>query len=631
MIDSLRSVLKLQKDDTGKVNTINALTTLKIDQTDSTEVAFLIDRAITISKKNDFRKGELSALKNLIRLYGLRGEYENAVAQAMKLLQLSEKIKDRKEIAAAYFGIGVNYSFMSNYPVALKNLFLSLQNSEELRDSANIINTLIEIGRAFNYQGDYANERKHNLNAIRYVNRPLPDSIYSRYNLSIAYALFRIGDYKTAYDWLNRIQQYHYKIGDTKGLAHDFTQLAYIFDRWCDSMMVLKDVKQGKEYYSKSLWNFEKAVDYFKKVTNCTTTGKGNLGAIYGDLGSFRMKHKFFKEARSCFEKSLELSKETGWFENIAKAYHNLYLLDSTDGNFKKALSNFKLSVLYADSSVNREILAKSENVKLEYEASKRQGEIEVLSAQNKMQTALAKQQAQRKNFAYLGIGFIVLAGGYGFYRFRKIKALQNQQALMNERLRISRELHDEVGATLSGIAMYSHLTKEQIKIGSTVEVAQSLNIMQQSAGEMINKLNDIVWLVSPDNDSLKRLLLRLEEYATDMAIIKSMQVKMTVPVPFIEHELPVEHRRNIYLFCKEAINNAVKYSDGDLLELNVKQNGSILVFFVVDNGRGFDPQKTKRGNGLRNMQQRANEMNAVLKVQSNEHGSSLSLQYKIT
>ena len=202
----------------------------------------------------------------------------------------------------------------------------------------------------------------------------------------------------------------------------------------------------------------------------------------------------------------------------------------------------------------------------------------------------------------------------------------------MNERLRISSELHDEVGATLSGIAMYSHLTKEQIKNADTTEVEKSLNIMQQSAGEMVNKLNDIVWLINPDQDSLQKLIQRLEEYATDMAVIKNMQVKVNAPEHLHEHSLPMESRRNIYLFCKEAINNAVKYSNGTILELNIKEVNNTLEFSVSDNGKGFDAVMVRRGNGLENMQKRADEIGAKLTVQSKQdEGSLLSMQIKIT
>jgi len=209
---------------------------------------------------------------------------------------------------------------------------------------------------------------------------------------------------------------------------------------------------------------------------------------------------------------------------------------------------------------------------------------------------------------------------------------LESQKAVLNERLRISRELHDEVGATLSGIAMYSHLAKEQIKNSNTAEVEKSLNVMQQSSGEMVNKLNDIVWLVNPEQDSLQKLIERLEEYARNMASIKDMQVKINIPGKITQINLPVESRRNIYLFCKEAINNAVKYSGGDLLELNITEHNGTLEFTVSDNGKGFDAVMVRRGNGLENMQKRADEIGAKLILHSKlNEGVMVSMQCKIT
>ena len=225
-------------------------------------------------------------------------------------------------------------------------------------------------------------------------------------------------------------------------------------------------------------------------------------------------------------------------------------------------------------------------------------------------------------------IGVFVIFIIYSIYRYR-INQLLKLQAIRNN---IARDLHDEVGATLSGIAMYSHLTKEQIKNSNTVEVVKSLNIMQQSSSEMVNKLNDIVWLINPDQDSLQKLIQRLEEYATDMVKVKNMQVKVNVPEHLHVHSLPMKSRRNIYLFCKEAINNAVKYSNGTLLELNVKEINNKLEFAVCDNGKGFNLSTVKRGNGLENMQKRADEIGAKLTTQSKHNeGSLVSMQVKIT
>ena len=110
------------------------------------------------------------------------------------------------------------------------------------------------------------------------------------------------------------------------------------------------------------------------------------------------------------------------------------------------------------------------------------------------------------------------------------------------------------------------------------------------------------------------------------------MQVQIKVPDKVEQLNLPLEVRRNIYLVCKEAINNAVKYSGGCLLDLTISETGGKFEFSVNDNGNGFDVMMVKRGNGLENMQKRADEIEATLIFQSKlNEGTLVSLQYKIT
>jgi signal transduction histidine kinase len=116
------------------------------------------------------------------------------------------------------------------------------------------------------------------------------------------------------------------------------------------------------------------------------------------------------------------------------------------------------------------------------------------------------------------------------------------------------------------------------------------------------------------------------------MVAIKNMKLQTLVPEQFTAQSLPVESRRNIYLFCKEAINNAVKYSEATLLQLDVKESHNLFEITIVDNGKGFDVEKIKRGNGLDNMQKRADELNADYSVQSKSgEGCSTTLKVKIT
>src|SRR5438067_7518014 len=208
---------------------------------------------------------------------------------------------------------------------------------------------------------------------------------------------------------------------------------------------------------------------------------------------------------------------------------------------------------------------------------------------------------------------------------------VEKQVELYKQRMRISSDLHDEVGATLSGIAMYSQITKEQIRLQDTQKVQQSLSVMQQSAAEMVDKLNEIVWTVNPEQDSLQKLLQRLEEYAQEMGAIKNIKVSSAISSDLEEIRLPMEARRNIYLLCKEAINNAVKYSNCSELLLQVSSYSNNITFIIQDNGIGFDTKLVRRGNGIDNMIRRADALKTLLKINSDiGKGTRIILEKKI-
>jgi len=271
------------------------------------------------------------------------------------------------------------------------------------------------------------------------------------------------------------------------------------------------------------------------------------------------------------------------------------------------------------------------ENEKKENE--KNQVKLELLEQEAAYHKLLASKENQQQKIIYGSIAVILAISGYSLYRYIRRKKLQNQQEILKERLRISRELHDEVGSTLSGILMYSHLTREQILTSKTVEVEKSLNNIQQSAVEMVEKLSDIVWLVNPEKDSLQKLIERLEQYAEDMAEIKGMEVKISISPKLANINLPVESRRNIYMFCKEAINNAVKYSHANVIELHMHETekGKIEIA-VSDDGKGIDKAKLQNGNGLVNMRQRAEDTGGEYLLETLPgQGTKVSLIFKIT
>jgi len=410
---------------------------------------------------------------------------------------------------------------------------------------------------------------------------------------------------------------------------------------------------------------YDSAIVHLGYAANLSRSVKSLIDAIEADLllsESFEKVNKpdsalyYFRRYSSLKESVLSLEKQkmitevTTRYESEKKEQEiKILLKESEAGSYllqlrnqqieKQQLEDEKKSQQLAMVSQQNEINkldAHQKTLNLDNERKeneKKQAKLKLLEKEAAFQRLLASKQNQQKNIAWTSVAAIMILSSYIIYRYLRRKKLQNQQKVLNERLRISRELHDEVGSTLTGIAMYSYLTKEQVKAAKTEEVEKSLNNIQQSAGEMVGKLNDIVWLVNPEKDSLQKLIERLEEYADNIAMVKNIEVKIDVPDKLAAINLPVEGRRDIYLFCKEAINNAVKYSNASLIELTMKElDNKKIEFLIHDNGKGFDAATVKKGNGLVNMEQRAADINGIFSLQSaTGQGTIISLICKIT
>ena len=518
---------------------------------------------------------------------------------------------DKRTRAHLYEQMGFNYDLIRRRSSLIQCFLKAKELWEELDDKKGQINAWHQLGV---YQVEGAEKGFNYFLKELSIRKEIKDSFEINETYSIlTYACIGLGRLEDAENYVLLAKN------SIEHNANPFVQ-ARLLD--AEGQLL-----QAKKMYPEAISKFKLAAELFSKTGFVVHLSYQyyHLAKCYQAMGNLA---ESFRNANHAFD----IATQENWTDIKIGASLLLSELYAQSHNIPKAYEYLKLHKTIKDEWDSKDEISRAADFETQSILNQHQRKIDLLEKNNILAEVRSSRESLHKNLAFAGIGVIFLAGAYGFYRFRKRKKLQSQQALMNERLRISRELHDEVGATLSGIAMYSHLTKEQIKNAQINEVEKSLNIMQQSSGEMVNKLNDIVWLINPDQDSLQKLIQRLEEYATDMAIIKNIQVKVTVPAHLHEHILPVESRRNIYLFCKEAINNAVKYSEGSLLELNIKEVGDKLEFSVSDNGKGFDAVMVRRGNGLENMQKRADEIGAKLLLQSKkDEGSLLSMQLKIT
>ena len=217
---------------------------------------------------------------------------------------------------------------------------------------------------------------------------------------------------------------------------------------------------------------------------------------------------------------------------------------------------------------------------------------------------------------------FIVTGILFAAYRYRLQKAVEMEKL----RTRIATDLHDDIGATLSSIAMYSDAVKQEIK-EKLPHLEPVLNKMGENSREMVNSMSDIVWAINPENDEGEKLLQRMESYARNICAIKNIQLHFKADENIKPLSLSIEHRKNIYLIFKEALNNALKYSIAKNIIVSAAKKGNEIVLIIQDDGKGFNTETIKRGNGLKNLLARAKEINGQLKIIAAENkGTTIEL-----
>jgi signal transduction histidine kinase len=189
-------------------------------------------------------------------------------------------------------------------------------------------------------------------------------------------------------------------------------------------------------------------------------------------------------------------------------------------------------------------------------------------------------------------------------------------------RSRIATDLHDDIGASLTRITLFSTAAQEELrKEGARAATGDRLFALLQdisnTSRDLVDAMSDVVWAVDPRNDSFDNLLLRMKTYAGRLLEARGMEYDIDFPGPIGALDLPLDFRRNMFLVFKEALNNAVRHSQGTTVQLSLSRNDGFLVMKIRDNGRGFDVDHAGRINGLRNMKKRAEQIGGTLTVDS--------------
>lgn len=214
---------------------------------------------------------------------------------------------------------------------------------------------------------------------------------------------------------------------------------------------------------------------------------------------------------------------------------------------------------------------------------------------------------------------FLVTAGIiYAFYRYR-IQQIKKQHEI---RRNIANDLHDDLGSTLNSVKVFTNLAI------SGVNQNESLQQVKQNLNEATSGLRDMLWVLDDSLDTVDELVTRLKQFALPVASAAGINATITAGSDVNSRKLTKEEKRNLYLICKEAINNAIKYSGATEINVAITPSGKKIQITIADNGKGFDVAAASKGYGLKNMEYRAGQVGYKVSTHSGiEQGTKIEVK----
>ena len=597
--------------------------------------------------------------------------------------------KDQGGCFRSYFWLGRLYEKTSEIDSAAFYYIKAVANAEQLKDANRIYESAVNLGSAFLRLGEYAKAAKY-LEYGLSNRQPMSNKVGIRnYLRDYATTLILLHDFKRADSAINEFKLMNDKISDDwgriilnklKGIlefekSNYRNALTYLKEAYKERQAIksINEIKEivfmvGKAEYETQ--QYDSAIIHLRLAANLSREVNFLIDEMEANLllsKAFEKKSKpdsalfyfrnysLLKDSVLTAQKQKNIIEVTTRYETGKKEQEIKILLKESEANSylfrlqnqqieKQQLEDEKKSqqmdLVSKQNEINKldaiQMSLSLDNEKKDNE--KNQAKLNSLEKESALQAVIARNQKQRKNFAYGLMASILIFSGYGYYRYRQNKKLSNQlshsltelkqaQAQLiksekekeseNIRVRISRDIHDEVGATLSGVALFSEIAKQKMEQNNEPEAKIYLDHISANSKDMVEKMGDIVWTINPENDSIDRIVARLKAYAVNLCGGKGIQIHFQVNEGIKDFSPGMPERKNIYLFCKEAINNAVKYCNGSNIFFSILKINDKVTLEIKDDGKGFDMNSIVKGNGLINMQARAAELNGVFDVQS--------------
>jgi len=515
--------------------------------------------------ENGEKTARAGQLLNVGNAYYNLGELKNAADYHLKSLALFEEVKNKRGQSFCLNSLGNDYIGLKQYTVAEKYTLQSEKLKEELGDKRGVLNSWMNLGIV------YQQTNKPELSMF-YFNKAFVQARELTLVLEEARSLFNMGS-------------------------------------------LLKQIKKTDDATQK----FLEALPLARQVGDSAMVSriKTYLIALQNDSQAER------KEEQTLLQ-NIQITAEAGTLDNTAEAHLMLAEWYASRKQFDKAYGNFKQGQQLLDSIKGTEVILQLKKLEEEYNTAKKENEIALLKKDQELQTLALSRERTNVILIAIALFSVIVISILLVNRYRIMNRAKREIELQHVRNHIARDLHDDLGSTLSSINIMSQLAMQ-----ANGNTAAHLNKIANHSANMMEKMSDIVWSINPKNDSIEQVVMKMKEFAAEILEPKNINYSFAIADSILTLKLDAEKRKNIFLIFKEAVNNAAKYSEGNKLTVSLSVQHQQLHLSVRDNGKGFNPALSTSGNGLKNMEDRAIAMQGTM-TQITEPGKGTEIQLEL-
>ncbi len=588
----------------GKIHSLNG--ELAGRASNYTESLVHILKALEVYKKNNDTTGIAHMYNNLGNIYDNTGQMKESENSYLAAIKVYETLKDKSGVAKAMMNLGITFFKQQKYQPALAYAFKSLKIREELKNEEDLAYSYATVGTMYLYTNKFKESIEYNKKSLEIAERK--NNAYSMAidRINIAKALAGLENYAEAKKYLLQVLPISAKYGDKRALRHAYEDLSTI--------------AQKEDNIEQAIAWQNKAIDIYKGTDDAYT----ELSLLVNRHSLYLLQKKYTQAEEDLLaaEKIVKKQNMVGEMQGIKRMQVNLYIKMGKADEGNAAFEQFEK---YKDSALNATSLKQINELKTKYETEEKENQL------NKSKLLLVKKEneARTRNlwlFGLAGIALLTLAASLYVYQQQQQKhtlkteilKIEAENSLHEQRLDISRNLHDNIGSQLTFINSFME-TLTLMSDAKNEAINDRINNISDFTKEAIVELRDTVWALNNDELSFEDLRLRILNYVDKAQTAKeNIQFKFEVDEHLESIKFSSVQGINLYRTIQEAVNNAIKYANAGTISIQTKIEKSGLAISITDNGIGFDPQNSNNGNGLYNMQKRIEEIGGEFILKSN-------------